>query len=207
MGKKILGILLCIAVCLGAPIIVEDIIVNGIFGYVIDTYLGSGEWFSFYGSYLGALITIVIFFLTLHNEKKQIINEIKSQKAKEKYSSAKEIAKEIVSLLALDKFYLDPCAEISFSALDILKNDIRRVKLLKVLVQDDVFQSKVNVCISDYEKIIEKEIDEDNITLTVLRPTVERLKKYYSESGIDEEYLALLNRIDAKEFQELTGVK
>lgn len=205
MLRKILGILLCIVICLIAPIIVEDIIVNGIFGYAIDTYLGKEEWFSFYGSYLGAIITIGIFFITLRNEKKQIINEIRAQKTKEKFTAERETAKEIVSLMALDKFYSDPCSEISFSAVNIIKNDIRRVKLLRELVKDNAFLNKVDACINYYEKVIANEIDETCIVVTVVRPAIDKLKEYYLKCGIDEEYLDFLKRIEDRELQELLG--
>lgn len=211
MLKKILKGILFIVICTGIsvciPVIVEEIIVNGICGFKVSTYLGNEEWFSFYGSYLGSIITIAIFFITLRKDKKQIIGEIKKQKIKEKYSSEKEVAKEIVSLLALDKYYSDPCREISFSAVNIFRNDIRRVELLMEDLIDYEFTNKVNQCLKKYKNTDLNNADRSTITITKLIEDINKLKDYYLKCEIDEAYLDFLKEINEKETQELEQMK
>lgn len=53
------------------PLLVEKIVVDGIGIVLFTTQFENELWFSFWGSYLGAIITVIVLFITIQYNKKE----------------------------------------------------------------------------------------------------------------------------------------
>ena len=67
------------------PLLVEKIVVDGIGIVLFTTQFENELWFSFWGSYLGAIITVIVLFITIQYNKKETNNRLKEYDIDKKY--------------------------------------------------------------------------------------------------------------------------
>ena len=81
MRKKILitiGFFVFVVAMFVFPLWVEKLIRGGIFGYDFPNSIFNNEqWFAFWGSYLGSIITVIVLFVTIRYNKRETENTIK----------------------------------------------------------------------------------------------------------------------------------
>lgn len=93
MVKFILWIVICV-ILLIVPLIIEKVIVNEkiFFFKMPESVLGNEQWFSFWGSYLGALITLVVMMITIKYNNQENRKMFEKYFLNEKY---KELIKQV----------------------------------------------------------------------------------------------------------------
>ena len=67
------------------PLILEWIMLNGIFGFFIDTTFDKSVWFSFWGSYVGAVITIGVLIITIRYNQLETEKRLREYEIDRKY--------------------------------------------------------------------------------------------------------------------------
>lgn len=83
------------------PLLVEKIVVDGIGIVLFTTQFENELWFSFWGSYLGAIITIVVLFITIQYNKKETNNRLKEYYIDRKYDLVVEQIDKLYNFILL----------------------------------------------------------------------------------------------------------
>lgn len=83
------------------PLLVEKIIVDGIGIVLFTTQFENELWFSFWGSYLGAIITVIVLFITIQYNKKDTNNRLKEYEIDRKYDLVLEQVDKLYNFILL----------------------------------------------------------------------------------------------------------
>lgn len=79
------GILFIIGLLL-LPLLIEHWAVNGVFGIEFsNTYFGADMWFPFWGSYIGAVVTVAVLWLTIQYNRKETEKRLREYDIDRKY--------------------------------------------------------------------------------------------------------------------------
>lgn len=103
--KKILLYFVIICSLIIAPLGVEYLIANGIFGYTFpNSIFENSEWFAFWGSYLGSIITVIVLFITIRYNKKEMERALKDYEIESTYDELLRKLHQIHSYINLEDF-------------------------------------------------------------------------------------------------------
>lgn len=83
------------------PLLVEKIVVDGIGIVLFTTQFENELWFSFWGSYLGAIITVIVLFITIRYNKKETNNRLKEYDIDRKYDLILEQVDKLYNFILL----------------------------------------------------------------------------------------------------------
>ena len=83
------------------PLLVEKIVVDGIGIVLFTTQFENDLWFSFWGSYLGAIITVLVLFITIRYNKKETNNRLKEYDIDRKYDLVLEQVDKLYNFILL----------------------------------------------------------------------------------------------------------
>ena len=115
MWKKILKCLLILCgflAMLFLPLAVEMLIRKGIFGYKFPNSIFTNEqWFAFWGSYIGSIITVVVLLVTIRLNKKDMQNALQDYEFQMSYERTKRNMEEIHNYINLNKTSGEPLDE------------------------------------------------------------------------------------------------
>lgn len=95
---KVLVVIVIIGIIVLLPFAIELILIHG----PSISKFENEEWFSFCGSYIGSIITLLVLYLTIKNSKEESIREYKKIKIQDDYNTEKEKIKKIVDFLLLN---------------------------------------------------------------------------------------------------------
>mgnify|MGYP004635192517 CR=1 FL=1 len=117
MWKKILKCFLILCgffAMLFLPLIVEMLIREGIFGYKFPNSIFTAEqWFAFWGSYIGSIITVVVLFVTIRLNKKDMQRTLQDYEFQMAYERIKKNIEEIHNYINLNKTSGEPLDELT----------------------------------------------------------------------------------------------
>lgn len=103
--KKILviiGYLLILLLLLILPLGVEGLIREGICGYTFpNTIFSNDQWFAFWGSYIGAIITVIVLFATIRYNKLETLKMLKDYEHEMQYNRRLKNLEEIHNYINL----------------------------------------------------------------------------------------------------------
>ena len=103
---KYVGFLCGFLTMLFIPFIVELLIDRGIFGYKFPNSIFTDEqWFAFWGSYIGSIITVVVLFVSIRLNKKDMKNSLQDYELQMEYERIKKNIAEIHCYLNLNKSF------------------------------------------------------------------------------------------------------
>lgn len=91
-----------IALLIVLPLGIEKLILNGVFGYTFpNTNFSNEQWFAFWGSYLGSIITVIVLFVTIKYNKSETRKMLKDYELEMQYNRLLKNIEEIHNYINL----------------------------------------------------------------------------------------------------------
>lgn len=150
-------VLIVISIILIFPIFLECLI-NSI---NIPTGFQSKDWFAFWGSYLGTIVSLFIFWLTITENKKNTEARLDEFEKKQNYENQINRISHIYSEISLKKYRLMGAID-NYKLGGVLKYDFLDLRLEINLIGESEYKNMLKSIVDQYEVIIGEMINIDN---------------------------------------------
>lgn len=180
--NKIWKIVMVIIVIL-FPLCIEGLIINN----DIPSAFTNNEWFSFWGSYSGVLITCLVLFITLRQNSKQIRAGLKETEIRATSKEKIEVADYAYKIISLIDYYPCDVMDVKFNLYNYLVNDFRTLEFKIGTYKGIEYYSIITNLMAVYiEKL--KVLNKESVRITLME-NYEVLKSMYEEFEVNRDKL------------------